>query len=81
MPKLPVYVFVTNGAKIKDGELSGTSNEAEFRYASFCFFPKAFAKGPICSLVQGVYDKFRPAHDTINSCAGAVFERWRLRIY
>ena len=37
MQKCQVYVFVTNGAKIKDGELSGTSNEVEFRYASFWF--------------------------------------------
>ena len=36
-PLGPFYVFVTNGVKMKDGELSGTSNEAEFRYASFWF--------------------------------------------
>ena len=31
------YVFVTNGVKIKDGELPGTSNETKFRYASIRF--------------------------------------------
>ena len=28
------YVFVTNGVEIRDGELSSTSNEVEFEYAS-----------------------------------------------
>ena len=36
-PKCPAYAFVTKGVKLKDGELTGTSNEAEFRYASFSF--------------------------------------------
>ena len=32
------YVFVTNGVHLKkDGELPGTSYEAEFRYASIRF--------------------------------------------
>ena len=35
--KFSFYVFVTNGVKLKDGELSGTSNEGEFLYASFSF--------------------------------------------
>ena len=34
-PMGPFYVSVTNGVKLKDGELSGTSIEAEFRYAPF----------------------------------------------
>ena len=35
---VPIYAFVTNGVKIKDGELSGTSSEAELRYASIRFW-------------------------------------------
>ena len=34
-PKCQFYVSVTKGVKLKDGELYGTSIEAEFRYASF----------------------------------------------
>ena len=36
-PFVPFYVFVTNGVKLKDGELSGTSLWAEFPCASFSF--------------------------------------------
>ena len=32
------YVCVTNGVHMKDGELPGTSYEAEFRYASTRFW-------------------------------------------
>ena len=31
---VPFYIFVRNGVEIRDGDLSVTSNEAEFRYAS-----------------------------------------------
>ena len=45
--------------------------------SAFCrvfFCPEAFAKGPLCSKAPGCFHLLGRSGDTINSCAGAVFE-------
>ena len=55
---VPFYVFVTNGVHIRDGELPGTSYEAEFRYASIrfweiqCQFQNVVTHAHRCSNIQ-----------------------------
>ena len=59
-PKCLFNAFVTKVVKLKDGELASTSNEAEFRCASFWFSFFLIKKSVFRRLdVSCVFDVFR----------------------